>query len=96
MGLFKRVAGNDSGLPGETGPPDEFQSRLWVQLGALLLGIAYVVGFVVANSDRTKVSFVFFSTTASLIWVILLSVVIGLVGGLLLSQVYRKREKPKG
>lgn len=95
MRLFKRDEGSDSGLPGEPGPPDEFQSRLWLQLGALLLGIAYIVGFVVANADRTRVSFVFFSTTTSLIWVILLSVVIGLVGGILLSQVYRRREKKK-
>ena len=93
MGLFKRDEGSDSGLPGEPGPPDEFQSRLWIQLGALLLGVAYVVGFVVANSDETKVSFVLFSTTTSLIWVILLSLAIGFVGGILLSQLYRRRQK---
>ena len=93
MRLFKRDEGSDSGLPGEPGPPDEFQSRLWIQLGALLLGVAYVVGFVVANSDETKVSFVLFSTTTSLIWVILLSLAIGLVGGILLSQLYRRRQK---
>ena len=93
MRLFKRDEGSDSGLPGEPRPPDEFQSRLWIQLGALLLGVAYVVGFVVANSDETKVSFVLFSTTTSLIWVILLSLAIGLVGGILLSQLYRRRQK---
>ena len=93
MRLFKRDEGSDSGLPGEPGPPDEFQSRLWIQLGALLLGVAYVVGFVVANADETKVSFVLFSTTTSLIWVILLSLVIGLVGGILLSQLAGKRQK---
>jgi len=90
MPLLKRDEGIEPGEPGRT---DEIQSRLWIQLGALLLGIAYVVGFVVANSDKTKVSFVLFSTTTSLIWVILLSLVIGLVGGLLLSPMYRRREK---
>lgn len=95
MRLFKRDKGSEPGLPREPGPPDEFQSRLWIQLGALLLGVAYVVGFVVANSDETKVSFVLFTTTTSLIWVILLSLVIGLVGGILLSQLYRRREKQK-
>ena len=88
MGLFKRDEGSEPGLP-----PDEYQTRLWVQLGLLLLAVAYVVGFVVANSDETKVSFVLFSTTTSLIWVILLSLVIGLVGGIVLSQLLRKREK---
>lgn len=88
MRLFKRDEGNEPGLP-----PDEYQTKLWIQLGALLLGVAYVVGFVVANSDETKVSFVLFSTTTSLIWVILLSLVIGLVGGIVLSQLAGKRQK---
>ena len=88
MRLFKRDGGNEPGLP-----PDEYQTRLWIQLGLLLLAVAYVVGFVVANSDETKVSFVLFSTTTSLIWVILLSLVIGLVGGIVLSQLLRKREQ---
>lgn len=91
MRLFKREQGSEPALPGEQ-PPDEFQSRLWIQLGALLLGIAYVIGFVVANSDETKVSFVLFSTTTSLIWVILLSLVIGLVGGIVLSQLYGRKQ----
>ena len=88
MRLFKRDEGNEPGLP-----PDEYQTKLWIQLGLLLLAVAYVVGFVVANSDETKVSFVLFSTTTSLIWVILLSLAIGLVGGILLSQLYRRRQK---
>lgn len=93
MRLFKREQGDGPGppeLPGE----QTYQTRLWLQLGALLLAVAYVVGFVVANSDRTSVSFVLFSTTTSLIWVILLSLVIGLVGGILLSQLYRRRQRP--
>ena len=89
MRLFKRDEGNEPGLP-----PDEYQTRLWIQLGLLLLAIAYVVGFVVANADKTKVSFVLFSTTTSLIWVILLSLVIGLVGGIVLSQLYGRRRRP--
>lgn len=88
MRLFKREQGSEPGLP-----PDEYQTKLWIQLGLLLLAVAYVVGFVVANADETKVSFVLFSTTTSLIWVILLSLVIGLVGGILLSQLYLRREK---
>lgn len=89
MRLFKREQGSEPGLP-----PDEYQTKLWIQLGLLLLAVAYVVGFVVANADETNVSFVLFSTTTSLIWVILLSLVIGLVGGILLSQLYLRRRRP--
>ena len=88
MRLFKRDEGSEPGLS-----PDEYETKLWVQLGLLLLAVAYVVGFVVANADETKVSFVLFSTTTSLIWVILLSLVIGLVGGIVLSQLVGKRAK---
>lgn len=89
MRLFKRDEGSEQGLPS-----DEYQTKLWIQLGLLLLAVAYVVGFVVANSGTTKISFVLFSTTTSKIWVILLSLVIGLVGGIVLSQLYRRRQRP--
>lgn len=70
---------------------DTFQPRLWLTIGGLLLVLAYLVAFVVANSDTVKISFVFYSTRSSLIWLILLSVVAGLVGGTLLSQLVRRR-----
>jgi uncharacterized integral membrane protein len=70
---------------------DTFQPRLWLTIGGLLLVLAYMVAFVVANSDNVKVSFVFYSTRTSLIWLILLSAVVGLVGGILLSQLMRRR-----
>lgn len=88
MRLFKRDKGSEQGLP-----PDEYQTKLWIQLGLLLLVVAYVVGFVVANSGTTKISFVLFSATTSKIWVILLSLVIGLVGGIVLSELYRRKQK---
>jgi uncharacterized integral membrane protein len=82
--LRKRDANAPSG-------DDTFQPRLWLTIGGLLLVLGYVVAFVVANSDTVKVSFVFFSARTSLIWLILLAVVVGLVGGTLLSQLVRRR-----
>lgn len=70
---------------------DTFQPRLWLTIGGLLLVLAYMVAFVVANSDNVKVSFVFASGRTSLIWLILVSAVVGLVGGILLSQLMRRR-----
>ncbi len=84
MRLFRK---RDAGEPAD----DTFQPRLWLIAGLLLLAAGYVVAFIVANSDTVRISFVFFSTRTSLIWLILLSLVIGLVAGILLSQLERRR-----
>ena len=70
-----------------------FQLALWARLiGIGLVGL-YVLLFVVLNTRRVKVSFVAGSTRVSLIWVILLALVAGLVLGMLLSQLYRHRQR---
>jgi uncharacterized integral membrane protein len=77
-------------------PRDEFerswQPRLWFTLGLLILIGAYVIAFVVGNDEEASVDFVFGEARTSLIWVILLSLLAGLVGGVLLSQLHRRRQ----
>lgn len=73
-----------------------WQPRLWLSLAALILIVAYVIAFVVGNSEKTSVNFVFTSATTSLIWVILLSLLAGLLGGVLVSQVYARRRALTG
>jgi len=73
-----------------------WQPRLWLSLAALILIVAYVIAFVVGNSEETSVNFVFTSATTSLIWVILLSLLAGLLGGVLVSQVYARRRALTG
>jgi uncharacterized integral membrane protein len=77
-------------------PRDEFerswQPRLWITLGVLILIGAYLIAFVVGNDEEASVNFVFAKATTSLIWVILLSLLAGLVGGVLLSQLHRRRQ----
>ena len=68
-----------------------WQPRLWVSLGVLILLVAYLIAFVVGNSEKTSINFVFGKATTSLIWVILLSALAGLIGGVLLSQLHRRR-----
>lgn len=70
---------------------ESFQPRLWIALGGLVLLAAYVIYFIVANDDEVSVDFLFFSARTGLIWVILLCLAIGIVGGVLLSQLYRRR-----
>ena len=75
---------------------DEFerswQPRLWVTLALLILIGGYLIAFVVRNDEDAEVDFVFADATTSLIWVILLSLLAGLVGGVLLSQISRRRQ----
>lgn len=68
-----------------------WQPRLWVTLGLLILITGYLIAFVVGNDEQASVNFVFGEATTSLIWVILLSLLAGLIGGMLLSQLHRRR-----
>jgi uncharacterized integral membrane protein len=69
-----------------------WQPRLWFSISLLILLAAYLIAFVIGNSDDASVNFIFAEATTSLIWVILLSVLVGLIAGVLLSQVYRRRQ----
>jgi uncharacterized integral membrane protein len=70
---------------------ETWQPKLWLLLGGLVLLGAYLVGFITKNSDEVDVHFVLGSARVSLIWVILLSLAIGVLAGLLVSQLYRRR-----
>jgi uncharacterized integral membrane protein len=72
---------------------ETFQPRLWLILGGLALLAIYIVAFVAQNNKRVTVDFVLFSADTSVIWLILLCVAIGVVGGLLLSQLERRRRR---
>jgi uncharacterized integral membrane protein len=69
-----------------------WQPKLWLTIGVLILIAAYLIAFVIGNSDEASVNFIFAEARTSLIWVILLSLLAGLVGGILLSQLYRRRQ----
>ena len=77
-------------------PREEFdrswQPRLWIRVGLSILIGAYLIAFIVGNDEEASVDFVFGEARTSLIWVILLSLLAGLVGGVLLSQLHRRRQ----
>ncbi len=85
MRLLKRAVGDET--------RETFQPRLWAVVVALLLIVSYIVAFVVTNDAEVDVDFVFFTAQTSVIWLILLSLAIGIVSGLLLSQLYRRRRR---
>ncbi|MFL5928083.1 MAG: lipopolysaccharide assembly protein LapA domain-containing protein [Gaiellaceae bacterium] len=72
-----------------------FQPGLWSRLIALAVIAIYVLLFVVLNTRHVHVDFVFASPRVSLIWVILLSLGVGVVLGVLLSQLHRRRQRSR-
>lgn len=69
------------------------QPWLWVKLALLALAVAYLIAFAIKNNDKDEIDFVLWTSSVSRIWLILISVLVGLIGGLLLSQLYRARQK---
>jgi uncharacterized integral membrane protein len=81
MGLFRRAEGS----------VEDWQPRLWAIVIGLGLIVVWVLAFVIKNSDKVEIDFVLFSTNASLIWLVIILLAAGFLGGLLASQLYRKR-----
>jgi Protein of unknown function (DUF1049). len=72
-------------------PDEAWQLQLWSKLILLVVVVGYGIALVVANSSKVKISFLFASIHVSKIWLILLCFVLGLLSGVLLSQMYRHR-----
>jgi uncharacterized integral membrane protein len=70
-----------------------WQPMLYLKIGLLLFAIGYVIAFVVENGQHVHVHFVFGTEKVRLIWMILLLLVIGLIGGVLISELYRHRRR---
>jgi uncharacterized integral membrane protein len=74
---------------------DEWQGRLWAIIVGLFLIAIYLIAFIVKNDERIEIDFVLFKATVSLIWTIVFILALGVLGGLLLSQIYRRRARHK-
>ena len=72
---------------------ENWQPRLYVRLVALVLLVAYAIAFVLENRSKVHVHFVVASANVSLIWLVLLALAVGLVGGILLGQLERRRRR---
>ena len=72
---------------------DRWQPRLYVRLIGLGLLVAYAIAFVLENRKQVNVHFVLATARVSLVWLILLSLALGVVGGILLAQLERRRRR---
>jgi uncharacterized integral membrane protein len=84
------------GKPPDGDGLDERQKKQLIRIGILVVVGILLVAFIFRNTRKVDVSFVFFSTRSSLIWVIVSSLVLGFLAGWLLpGQVKRYRQKRK-
>jgi uncharacterized integral membrane protein len=72
---------------------DRWQPRLYVWLIVLGLLVAYAIAFVLENRRQVNVHFVLATARVSLVWLILLALGVGLLGGILVAQLERRRRR---
>ncbi|TMC67829.1 MAG: LapA family protein [Chloroflexi bacterium] len=72
---------------------ENWQPKLYARLAILILLAAYVIAFVLENRKSVSMHFVFATANVSLVWLILLSLTVGFVVGILLSQLERRRRR---
>ncbi len=80
---------------GEKGSPDRHDQLAKLVLAAVLIGV--LVAFILGNSERVRVSFVFFHSRSSLIWVLVITNLLGFLAGYLVHGRLdgRKRRRSK-
>ena len=72
---------------------ENWQPKLYARLVALVLLAAYAIAFVLENRKSVKLHFVLATASVSLVWLILLSLAVGFLAGILLSQLERRRRR---
>ena len=72
---------------------DRWQPRLYLRLIVLGLLVAWAIAFVLENRTQVNVHFVLATARVSLVWTILLALGVGLLGGILLAQLERRRRR---
>jgi uncharacterized integral membrane protein len=72
---------------------ENWQPLLYVRVAVVVLLAAYLIAFILENRKGVHVHFVLGTAHVSLVWLILLSLVLGFVVGILLSQLERRRRR---
>ena len=72
---------------------ENWQPKLYVRLLVLVVLVVYAVAFVLENRKQVNLHFVFATASVSLVWLVLLSIALGLTGGILLAQLERRSRR---
>ena len=72
---------------------ETWQPKLYLRILVLMLLAAYAIAFVLENRKAVSLHFVVATANVSLVWLILLTLAVGFVVGILLSQLERRRRR---
>ena len=72
---------------------ENWQLFLYARVLVVVVLAAYVIAFVLENRKSVHLHFVLATASVSLVWLILLSLVLGFVLGIVLSQLDRRRRR---
>ena len=92
----------DEGVSGAEAPQERkrrYRRRraLYVRAFFLAASLVILVALIVANTRQVKISWVFGSSSASLVWIIIVSAALGWVAGITTSVILRRRTRaPRG
>ena len=69
------------------------RTRLYLFAGVAAALLVFLVALVLANTSRVKVSWVFGSSAVSLVWLVLITAIVGVVLGMVLSGLFHWRTR---
>ncbi|MGZ4806715.1 MAG: LapA family protein [Ilumatobacteraceae bacterium] len=69
------------------------RTRLYLYAGAAVALLVVLVALVLANTGHVKVSWVFGAASVSLVWLVLVSAILGLVLGMVIGALFRWRTR---
>ena len=73
------------------------RTRLYIYAGVAVALVVFLTALVLANTGHVKVSWVFGSSSVSLVWLVLVSAILGLLLGMVLGALFRWRTRtPRG
>jgi uncharacterized integral membrane protein len=72
------------------------RTRLYIYAGVAAALLVILIALVLANTSRVEVSWVFGSSSVSLVWLVLVSAIVGVVLGMVLGAMFHWRtRKPR-
>ena len=69
------------------------RTRLYLYVGVAVALLVVLTAFVIANTSHIKVSWVFGSSSVSLVWLVLVSAILGVLLGMVLGALFHWRTR---
>ena len=91
------TAGATGETRGERFARKAHRTRLYIYAGAAVALLVALIALVIANTGRVEVSWVVGSSSVSLVWLVVISAVLGLLLGMVLAVLFQWRTlTPRG